>query len=124
MFAIHIYNLIQILKRQACLMHLDAKIIEHIKPPKPNFYHNLGLKEASGVTLTTGRTTFPETHFPSRVNMRTAPHIYTLGCSKKTLLQNKNKRNPARISLGVSLKGSKRIFDFDQVKGVLGSLPF
>ena len=34
---------------------------------------------------------------------------------QKTRFQNKNKRNPPRISLGVSLKGSKRIFDFDQV---------
>ena len=34
---------------------------------------------------------------------------------QKTLFQNKNKHNPPRISLGVSLKGSKRIFDFDQV---------
>ena len=42
-------------------------------------------------------------------------YLCILGCSKKTLFQNKNKRNPPRISLGVSLKGSKRIFDFDQV---------
>ena len=33
----------------------------------------------------------------------------------KKILTTKNKRNPPRISLGVSLKGSKRIFDFDQV---------
>ena len=38
-----------------------------------------------------------------------------LGCSKKTLFQKNKKRNPPRISLGVSLKGSKRIFDFDKV---------
>ena len=38
-----------------------------------------------------------------------------VGCFTKTLFQKKNKRNPPRISLGVSLKGSKRIFDFDQV---------
>ena len=39
----------------------------------------------------------------------------TLGCFTKTLFPKKNKRNPPRISLGVNLKGSKRIFDFDNV---------
>ena len=38
-----------------------------------------------------------------------------LGCFTKTLFQKKNKRNPSRISLGVNLKGSKRIFDFDNI---------
>ena len=40
-----------------------------------------------------------------------------LGCSTKTCFseEEENKRNPPCISLGVSLKGSKRIFDFDQV---------
>ena len=41
--------------------------------------------------------------------------VYVLGCFTKTLFQKKNKRNPPCISLGVSLKGSKRIFDFDNV---------
>ena len=48
-------------------------------------------------------------------NLKKRKQRYPLGCSKKTLFQNKNKRNPPRISLGVSLKGSKRIFDFDKV---------
>ena len=39
----------------------------------------------------------------------------TLGCPRKTLFQKNKKRNPPRISLGVSLNRSKRIFDFDQV---------
>ena len=39
----------------------------------------------------------------------------TLGCFKKTLFQTNKKRNPARISLGVSLNRSKRIFDLHQV---------
>ena len=34
---------------------------------------------------------------------------------QKTLFQKNKKRNPPRISLGVSLNRSKRIFDFDQV---------
>ena len=38
-----------------------------------------------------------------------------IGCFKKTLFQKNKKRNPPRISLGVSLNRSKRIFDFDQV---------
>ena len=49
-------------------------------------------------------------------------YLYLLGCSKETLFQNKNKRNPPRINLGVSLKGSKRIFDFDQVQGHDGQI--
>ena len=40
---------------------------------------------------------------------------YTIGCFTKTLFQKKNKRNPPRISLGVGLKESKRIFHFDKV---------
>ena len=40
---------------------------------------------------------------------------WTLGCFTKTLFPKKNNRNPPRISLGVNLKGSKRIFDFDNV---------
>ena len=40
---------------------------------------------------------------------------WTVGCFTKTLFPKKNKRNPPRISLGVNLKGSKRIFDFDNV---------
>ena len=38
-----------------------------------------------------------------------------LGCFTKTLFENKKWRNPPIISLGVSLKGSKTIFDFDNV---------
>ena len=38
-----------------------------------------------------------------------------VGCFKKTLLKKNKKRNPPRISRGVSLNRSKRIFDFDQV---------
>ena len=37
----------------------------------------------------------------------------TLGCPRKTLFQKNKKRNPPRISLGVSLNRSKRIFDLD-----------
>ena len=37
------------------------------------------------------------------------------GVPQKHVFQKKNKYNPPRIILGVSLKGSKRIFDFDQV---------
>ena len=40
---------------------------------------------------------------------------WTIGCFTKTLFQQKKWRNPPRISLGVSLKGSKRIFDLDHV---------
>ena len=38
-----------------------------------------------------------------------------VGCPRKTLFQKNKKRNPPRISLGVSLNIFKRIFDFDQV---------
>ena len=40
---------------------------------------------------------------------------WAIGCFTKTLFQQKKWRIPPRISLGVSLKESKRIFDFDQV---------
>ena len=55
----------------------------------------------------------------SQVVWRILQHSYlylcTLGCFRKTLFQENWKYNPPRISLGVSLKGSKRIFNFDKV---------
>ena len=56
-------------------------------------------------------------HFSS-FNTISGPEIdtyYLLGCFTKTLFQQKKWRNPPRISMGVSLKGSKMIFDFDHV---------
>ena len=41
--------------------------------------------------------------------------VYSRVFHKNMFFNKKNKRNPPRISLGVSLKESKRIFDFDQV---------
>ena len=38
-----------------------------------------------------------------------------LRCFRKTLFKEHQKRNPPSISLEISLKGSKRIFDFDKV---------
>ena len=38
-----------------------------------------------------------------------------LGCFRKTLFRENQKYNPSSNSLGVSLKGSKRFFDFDKV---------
>ena len=40
---------------------------------------------------------------------------WSLGCFRKTLFQENLKYNPSSISLGVSLEGSKRFFDFDKV---------
>ena len=40
---------------------------------------------------------------------------WTLGCFRKTLFQENQKYNPQSISLGVSLKRSTGIFDFDKV---------
>ena len=40
-------------------------------------------------------------------------NIYILGCSKIQDFHLKKRRNPPSISLGVTLKGSKRIFDLD-----------
>ena len=61
------------------------------------------------------------THFSTNLvniflRQNTIIHIIgSIGCFTKTLFPKKNKRNPPRISLGVNLKGSKRIFDFDNV---------
>ena len=41
--------------------------------------------------------------------------MWIVGCFRKTLFWKTNWRNPPRISLEVSLKESKRIFDFDKV---------
>ena len=38
-----------------------------------------------------------------------------LGCFRKTLFRDYQKYNPPRISQGVSLRGSKMIFDSDKV---------
>ena len=48
-------------------------------------------------------------------NIRDSFFRCSLECFTKTLFQKKKWRNPPRISLGVSLKGSKRIFDLDHV---------
>ena len=42
-------------------------------------------------------------------------YMYNRVFHENMFFREKNKRNPPRISLGVSLKESKRIFDFDQV---------
>ena len=47
--------------------------------------------------------------------------LWRLGTSVPKKLK-QNKYSPQHISLGVSLKGSKSIFDFDKVKPILGSL--
>ena len=48
-------------------------------------------------------------------NLKRLNEVWPIGCPRKTLFQKNKKRNPPRISLGVSLNRSKRIFDFDQV---------
>ena len=60
----------------------------------------------SKIHLTLMSNQIQTTEFPQRC---------PLGCFKKTIFQKNKKRNPPRISLGVSLNRSKRIFDFDQV---------
>ena len=47
-----------------------------------------------------------------------------LGCFKKTYFAEKNWLNPLCKYLGVALKESKRIFDYDKFKGVHKSFPF
>ena len=57
-------------------------------------------------------------HFHFHIRSRTWTcfiYVYILGCFRKTLFWENEKYNPPRISLGVSLKESKRIFDFDKV---------
>ena len=44
--------------------------------------------------------------------------VGAVGCFRKTLFWKTNWRNPPRISLEVSLKESKRIFDFNKVWGL------
>ena len=46
------------------------------------------------------------------------------GVSEKSLFKENQKQNPPSISLGVSLEGSKRMFDFDKVLGCLWPLLF
>ena len=43
------------------------------------------------------------------------PNKCAVECFRKTLFRENQKYNPPRISQGVSLKGSKRIFDSDKV---------
>ena len=83
-------------------------------PVKLQFYgeHTQTIGWVLFITSTSEKLNFAKVY--NYINIKNY-YSSTLGCPRKTLFQKNRKRNPPRISLGVSLNRSKRIFDLDQV---------